>query len=121
MAEAKTRAARRPISRTYEGVQWFKHGAGEDTLWLASVPGTNLALVRRQIHAKDTPGVPMHEVRVAAFNHRFKCWDLFMNNAARFQDVQHGFRVPWTRIVTDTVGRASRHVMILRNNIKVVQ
>jgi len=42
MAEAKSHAARRPISRTYEGVQWFRHADG----WRASIPGTPMSVLR---------------------------------------------------------------------------
>jgi len=118
MRDTQNRKARRLISRTYEGVQWFKHGHGgqQDAFWFASVPGTNLAAVRRVIHAKH--GTPMHEVRVAAWNNRCEAWELFpsLPGAARFEHVAHGYRIPWARVVTQTVGAASQHVQALRNN-----
>lgn len=43
MAQTMNKEARRLRVRTYEGVQWFDHGWG---LWIASVPGTNLAVKR---------------------------------------------------------------------------
>lgn len=122
MAEAKTRTARRPITRTYEGVQWFKHGhaGARDAFWFAAVPGTNLAAVRRVIHAKY--GTPMHEVRVASWNDQTEAWEVFpsLPGAAHFQHVAHGYRIPWSRVVTQTVGAASKHVQVLRNNVEVV-
>jgi hypothetical protein len=43
MAATMNKEARRLKSRTYEGVQWFDHGWG---VWVAAVPGTNLAVMR---------------------------------------------------------------------------
>ena len=45
--------ARRPIVRTYEGVQWFKHQGSTEAIpahvgkvWLSPIPGTNAAFYR---------------------------------------------------------------------------
>jgi hypothetical protein len=43
MAQTMNKEARRTTVRTYEGVQWFHHGGN---LWVAAVPGTNLAVQR---------------------------------------------------------------------------
>lgn len=62
MRDTQNTEARRPITRTYEGVQWFKHtdrrlighGEGSDpAVWVASIPGTPLAVVRRPPCALD--------------------------------------------------------------------
>jgi len=122
MRDTQNTEARRPITRTYEGVQWFKHGhAGQkDAFWFASVPGTKLAVVRRVIHAKH--GTPMHEVRVASWNAHAESWDLFpsLPGAAHFEHIAHGYRIPWSRVVTQTVSAACRHVHVLRNNVAKV-
>ena len=120
MRDTQNTEARRPIVRTYEGVQWFKHGHGRDSFWFASVPGTKLAVVRRPIHAKY--GTPMHEVRVASWNSHAEAWELFpsLPGAAHFEHIAHGYRIPWSRVVTQTVSAACRHVHVLRNNVAKV-
>jgi hypothetical protein len=122
MRDTQNTEARRLITRTYEGVQWFKHGHSRDStaFWFASVPGTKLAVVRRPIHAKY--GTPMHEVRVASWNSHVEAWELFpsLPGAAHFEHIAHGYRIPWSRVVTQTVSAACRHVHVLRNNVAKV-
>jgi hypothetical protein len=57
MRDTQNTEARRPIVRTYEGVQWFKHQTGTESIpaflkevWLAAIPGTNMALYRFPVH-----------------------------------------------------------------------
>lgn len=49
MRDTQNTEARRPIARTYEGVQWFKHTCPDHNvpIWVAALPGTPLAIVRR--------------------------------------------------------------------------
>jgi len=43
MAQTMTKEARRRKVRTYEGVQWFQESL---SVWIAAVPGTNMAVQR---------------------------------------------------------------------------
>ena len=125
MRDTQNTEARRPITRTYEGVQWFKHGhAGQqDAFWFASVPGTKLAVVR-QIMSKQHAinGTPMQKLRVASWNAHAESWDLFPSTpgVAHLHHVAHGYRVPWAYRVTGSVREASRIVRNLRIDVRKV-
>ena len=49
MRDTQNTEARRPITRTFEGVKWTKHTCPDHNVprWVASIPGTPLAVVRR--------------------------------------------------------------------------
>lgn len=54
MRDTQNTEARRPITRTYEGVQWFKHPTFHGVpIWVATIPGTPLVVVRRLPCALD--------------------------------------------------------------------
>lgn len=55
MRDTQNTEARRPISRTYEGVQWFKHTCPDHhvPLWVTPISGTPLVIVRRVPCALD--------------------------------------------------------------------
>lgn len=76
MRDTQNTEARRPITRTYEGVQWFKHQTGTesvpaqlDEVWLAAIPGTNLALYRFPVHTVGN--LDAHRVSLVMWNGTF--------------------------------------------------
>jgi len=72
MRDTQNTEARHPIARTYEGVRWFKHQTGTPQIpamlgevWLAAIPGTNLAFYRYPTHTTDNKDA--HRVTLVVF------------------------------------------------------
>ena len=110
MAEARLHAARRPISRTYEGVQWFRHADG----WRASIPGTPMAVHRcKLMHGTAEAGHfltvevydPPHFVQIGAHQVHNQPFALLREE------------LPWTVTTADSVRDASDLVKHLRGRI----
>jgi hypothetical protein len=96
MAQTMNKEARRPTVRTYEGVRWFRHGPYN---WVASVPGTRLAVERMLCNKSN----------------RWHCYvlDVIEGEPTQNWPVATGLQLPWVHTY-GSVKKISRDVRVLR-------
>lgn len=98
MAQTMNKEARRRKSRTYEGVQWFDHGAGH---WVAAIPGTNFCVER--FHMEKDGKCDAFVCHYVSDEYGGGMWLLAT-----------GMRLPWGVHTRGSVKSISRDVQVLR-------
>lgn len=121
MRDTQNTEARRPISRTYEGVQWFKHEHG----WRAAIPGSPLS-VNRFTDMVFTRG---HFLTVEIWDTTFGGHWTTIGTSPPLSVTRGGSdffnrwdmiygELPWIRQHTVSVGQASKLVQQIRDTVK---
>lgn len=113
MAQTMNKEARRTTVRTYEGVQWFKDGPH----WRCSVPGTDLSVVRWHDRPHCTGW--FLGVEVWEDNGLGGYWQPVVRDHRTGACEDIPWRLPWSQLHTSSVGAASNHVKVLRNQINM--
>lgn len=120
MAATMNTEARRPIARTYEGVQWFKEGSDHysDTFWRCSVPGTTLSIVRWQDDMTGRPGQTpwISQVEIWTDDGLGGYWHPILTNQ-QGESVDTPFQLPWDLVSNPTVKHASIDAKVLRAHV----